>query len=406
MLAYSNSASRSNRTTRKRLASKPNIERQTTMHTTTQQTEANRGKGQGEDIKLTAEGGAEGEKGNRAASRKARRAQAPSGTDCETVSLDWFGATLANEDIDAATAIMGMAHASGGAFARKWEAKGGRPMTLSDVEETRAIYHAEFSKAARLSGLVAISAEGLARIRAERDDKRAMPTNGEAFAFNAIRPLAVRNGNPLHFRALLQWRKAMRAANRKARSFLYGGGAENYRVVSMDEARANDEGDALAYGDTLSAENLATYCQPIGKRGARRLRLALAHVRESLTVYWMLKGGQRWKTALKDDLRRAAHCARAARGGSLGIGALGELLSAEGADCSDTMRQTAKRLRDRIAKGDEQSTLRPELAAQMLSIYRCRNWDANPIVRGESDEARDKRELLAWARHRAERLAK
>jgi len=383
------------------------------MHTTTQQTESNgaRGTGHGEEIaELTnavSEGGAEGgEKGNRAASRSKRKANAPSGADCETVALDWFGATLGNEDIDAATAIMGMAHASGGAFARKWEAKGGRPMTLADLDEARGIYHAEFSKAARLSGLVAVTGEALARIRAERDDKRAMPTNGEAFAFNAIRPLAVRNGNPLHFRALLHWRKAMRAANRKVRSFLYGGGAENYCVVSMDEARANDEGDALAYGDTLSAESLATYCQPIGKRGARRLRVALAHVRESLTVYWMMKGGQRWKASLKDDLRRAAHCARAARGGALGIGALGELLSAEGADCSDAMRQTAKRLRDRIAKGDEQSTLRPELAASMLSIYRRRDWSANPVARGESDIERDNRETLAWARHRAERLAK
>jgi hypothetical protein len=119
----------------------------------------------------------------------------------------------------------------------------------------------------------------------------------------------------------------------------------------------------------------------------------------------MTKGGQRWKSSLKDDLRRAAHCARAARGGALGIGAMGELLSVDGADCGDAMRQSAKRLRDRIAKGDAEQTARPELCASLLAIYRRRDWEANPIARAESESVRERRELLAWARHRAQRLA-
>jgi hypothetical protein len=232
------------------------------MHTNDQKITTNAGhgaRGMGSDINT------EAERLNRAATRKRKRAQAPSGADCTSVPFN---------SLDAVPALLGMAHCAAVAFARRWESAGGRPLTESDIDEARAIYHAEYAKAARISGHIAVTKEALARIRTEREETKALPVSGAAYASNAFRPYAVAINNPLPFRALLVWKRAIMMANKRTRSHIWGGGAEIVKMVSLSDLlslKASLEGgEGRTIGDSISAESLASYCAPLGKAGKRR----------------------------------------------------------------------------------------------------------------------------------------
>jgi hypothetical protein len=112
----------------------------------------------------------------------------------------------------------------------------------------------------------------------------------------------------------------------------------------------------------------------------RALRLRVWWFRSCLVVYWSDKGGQRWRDGLKADLRRLAHAARIARHGALGDGSLVDHLSDDGTTCADSMRQTAKRLRDRIAQGDRLQTTNPTASELHLKLWRRgRAWERRPF---------------------------
>lgn len=330
-------------------------------------------------------------KAERAALRRERKASAPS-------AVGHSALTLGQAETTAAAVVNTLSKMASGAWGRRWEACGGRPLTESDKGETLSLFHAEFAKAAALSGVVPFVADAWDAFTAG---------DGEQ-GRRLWEPLKARRANALTFRALLSWSRAVKVGNQRSRAQMWGKGAEllidSGSLVSIDSLlslkRTLEDGEGRTLGESISVESTATVARPFSGAARAALRLRVWWYRQCLVVYWSDKGGERWERGLADDLRRLAHCARVARHGGLVAGLFADKLS-EGGECGDAMRQAAKRLRDRIASGDALTTSKPAMADSFLRLYRRGvAWEVRPIV---SSVAEDENKVTAasgawWAR--------
>jgi hypothetical protein len=285
-------------------------------------------------------------KTERAALRKARREKAR-GSDYSPALRVSYALAVNDESAHgsqaAADALDRMATASGRAFCATWTSNGGRFLTPSQTEEMACIFRAEFAAAAVRSGLVP-------------------PDIGSLFV--------VRHGNVLPFRALLIWRRALKAGMKRCRSSLWGKGGEGFVFLSLEaletskaleQAGLNDScasvssarpADVAATLRGLSADAALGWAEPgaesTGTRARRRVRRLVGAWGDYLRAFWMLSGSRSWRYGMAGDLRLLRIAAQVATGaGSV------ELADwhGDGEAASDSLRDGLRKLRKHVAAG-------------------------------------------------------
>jgi hypothetical protein len=286
-------------------------------------------------------------------------------------------------------AIASLAQSAGGAFARKWESgsaldrgavlkwRGGRKLMTSDIEEITAIYHSEFAAAFVGVGVVPAS----------------------------WRALRVKRGNALTFRQLRVWLKAARKARTTARSYLYGGGAENVLIVSKDDKAATMK-DLQGLAAWFNSDNCKDETAdredrekdwlikggsgidtPWNRAGIvlnpKRLRRWRNHALWCLRAYWMAGASRKWRAGFEGDyaiLRAAAAVASGAGLETLCGAGLGHLLNdnwrgiggkGKGGKggANHALHDRLRDLKAHIASGDLLLTDQPEKVAGLLMVH-------------------------------------
>lgn len=230
--------------------------------------------------------------------------------------------------------------------------KAGKSLTQLQLEEAYGIFRCAFVKAFHRVGLCPSSVAALwGRTR----------------------------GHELNFSQLRQWLEHYREASRAARSYLWGGGAEEHArtTESLEAIQRTPDGLSYTLGEMIASPSKERDRgkEALSRRCSERY---LRHARLCLRAYWATKGGQRWQQGLASENALLRACSKVARGESLADckeleGFLNPLVSEDGrgkglAPVGDKLRDKARDLREHLASGDLIITASPEGAGKALLL--------------------------------------
>jgi hypothetical protein len=295
-----------------------------------------------------------------------------------------------------AEAIARLCDAAARRFARKVESEGGRIIEPSQLEEIAAIYRAEVIRTYAAWPIIPeTDSNGYAPALWAREPI------GEArfFAPNGCAPL----------------RYAMRRASSRARSALWGRGAEECTFTPVPAEHGEREvGPQLAAAFQAGESGVRSAWAMVNDAGRGMSARTLADMRRRywddrlrLAIYWARKGGTQWVPSLERGLRLlgAVHQSMSGRGSS-GLLALGYGIGAEtGRRDRDRFAKAVSALRAEINGGEAEITANPGSVGNTLSFLELVSDTPLFVRRGEGRKALANREAIQRLRARLIALA-
>jgi hypothetical protein len=281
-------------------------------------------------------------------------------------------------------------------FARKVESEGGRIIEPSQMEEIAAIFRAEVIRTYAAWPIIPeTNSNGYAPALWAREPI------GEArfFAPNGCAPL----------------RYAMRRASSRARSALWGRGAEECTFIPVPAEHGEREvGPQLAAAFQAGESGVRSAWAMVNDAGRGMSARTLADMRRRywddrlrLAIYWARKGGTQWVPSLERGLRLlgAVHQSMSGRGSS-GLLALGYGIGAEtGRRDRDRFTKAVSALRAEINGGEAEITANAGSVGNTLSFLELVSDTPLFVRRGEGRKALANREAIARLRARLIALA-
>jgi hypothetical protein len=295
-----------------------------------------------------------------------------------------------------AEAIARLCDAAARRFARKVESEGGRIIEPSQLEEIAAIYRAEVIRTYAAWPIIPeTDSDGYAPALWAREPI------GEArfFAPNGCAPL----------------RYAMRRASSRARSFLWGRGAEECTFTPVPAEHGEREvGPQLAAAFQAGESGVRSAWAMVNDAGRGVSARTLADMRRRywddrlrLAVYWARRGGKQWVSTLERGLRLlgAVHQSMSGRGCS-GLLSLGYGIGEETRRADrDKLHKAVSALRAEINGGEHEITANPGSVGNTLAFLELVSDTPVFVRRGEGRKALANREAIARLRARLIALA-